>query len=94
MLGACFAAFGNDVAPVGMLLVAYIIGQLGSLIPIPGGAGAVDAGLIGTVVLYGVDATAAAVADRLGKEGVDGSSPSDGFRELPLFGEVFLALDG
>jgi uncharacterized membrane protein YbhN (UPF0104 family) len=62
MLGVCFAAFGNDVPPAGVLLVAYIIGQLGSLIPIPGGIGGVDAGLIGTLVLYGVDATDAAVA--------------------------------
>ena len=37
MLGVCFAAFGHDVPPAGVLLVAYIIGQLGSLIPIPGG---------------------------------------------------------
>jgi uncharacterized membrane protein YbhN (UPF0104 family) len=62
MLGVCFVAFGNDVPPVGVLLVAYILGQLGSLIPIPGGIGGVDAGLIGVLVLYGVDATAAAVA--------------------------------
>jgi uncharacterized membrane protein YbhN (UPF0104 family) len=62
MLGVCFAAFGNEVPPVGVLLVAYILGQLGSLIPIPGGIGGVDAGLIGTLVLYGVDATDAAVA--------------------------------
>jgi uncharacterized membrane protein YbhN (UPF0104 family) len=62
MLGVCFAAFGNDVPPAGVLLVAYIIGQLGSLIPIPGGIGGVDAGLIGTLVLYGVNATDAAVA--------------------------------
>jgi uncharacterized membrane protein YbhN (UPF0104 family) len=62
MLGVCFAAFGNDVPPAGVLLVAYIIGQLGSLIPIPGGIGGVDAGLIGTLVLYGVDATDAAAA--------------------------------
>jgi len=62
MLGVCFAAFGNDVPLVAVLLVAYIIGQLGSLIPIPGGIGGVDAGLIGTLVLYGVDATDAAVA--------------------------------
>jgi uncharacterized membrane protein YbhN (UPF0104 family) len=62
MLGVCFAAFGNDVPPAGVLLVAYIIGQLGSLIPVPGGIGGVDAGLIGTLVLYGVDATDAAVA--------------------------------
>jgi uncharacterized membrane protein YbhN (UPF0104 family) len=62
MLGVCFAAFGNDVPPVAVLLVAYIIGQLGSLIPIPGGIGGVDAGLIGTLVLYGVDASDASVA--------------------------------
>jgi uncharacterized membrane protein YbhN (UPF0104 family) len=62
MLGVCFAAFGNDVPPVGVLLVAYLVGQLGSLIPIPGGIGGVDAGLIGTLVLYGVDPADAAVA--------------------------------
>jgi uncharacterized membrane protein YbhN (UPF0104 family) len=62
MLGVCFPAFGNDVPPVGVLLVAYIIGQLGGLIPIPGGIGGVDGGLIGALVLYGVDAADAAVA--------------------------------
>jgi uncharacterized membrane protein YbhN (UPF0104 family) len=62
MLGVCFKAFGNDVPPVGVLLVAYLVGQLGSLIPIPGGIGGVDGGLIGTLVLYGVDPTDAAVA--------------------------------
>ena len=62
MLGVCFAAFGNDVPPAGVLLLAYIIGLLGGLIPIPGGIGGVDAGLIGTLVVYGVDATDAAVA--------------------------------
>src|SRR6185295_5778372 len=46
----------------GVLLVAYIIGQLGGLIPIPGGFGGVDGGLIGTLVIYGVDAADAAVA--------------------------------
>src|SRR6478735_7661515 len=43
MLGVCFRAFGNDVPPVGVLLVAYLVGQLGGLIPIPGGIGGVDA---------------------------------------------------
>jgi uncharacterized membrane protein YbhN (UPF0104 family) len=62
MLGVCFAAFGNDVPPAGVLLVAYLIGQLGSLIPIPGGIGGVDGGLIGTLVIYGVDPADAAVA--------------------------------
>jgi uncharacterized membrane protein YbhN (UPF0104 family) len=62
MLGVCFTAFGNDIPPVGVLLLAYLIGQLGGLIPIPGGIGGVDAGLIGTLVLYGADPTDAAVA--------------------------------
>jgi uncharacterized membrane protein YbhN (UPF0104 family) len=62
MLGVCFKAFGNHVPPVGVLLVAYLVGQLGSLIPIPGGFGGVDGGLIGTLVLYGIDPTDAAVA--------------------------------
>jgi uncharacterized membrane protein YbhN (UPF0104 family) len=62
MLGVCFKAFGNDVPPAGVLLVAYLVGQLGSLIPIPGGIGGVDGGLIATLVLYGVDPADAAVA--------------------------------
>jgi uncharacterized membrane protein YbhN (UPF0104 family) len=62
MLGVCFEAFGRPVPPVGVLLVAYLIGQLGGLIPVPGGIGGVDGGLIGTLVLYGVDPADAAVA--------------------------------
>jgi uncharacterized membrane protein YbhN (UPF0104 family) len=62
MLGVCFKAFGNPVPPAGVLLLAYLIGQLGGLIPIPGGIGGVDGGLIGTLVLYGASATSAAVA--------------------------------
>src|SRR5256885_2287738 len=54
MLGVCFATFGNDVPPAGVLLVAYIIGQLGGLIPLPGGLGGVDGGLIRTPPLYRV----------------------------------------
>jgi uncharacterized membrane protein YbhN (UPF0104 family) len=62
VLGVCFEAFGNAVPPVGVLLLAYIIGQIGGLIPLPGGIGGVDGGLIGTLVVYGVDAPDAAVA--------------------------------
>jgi uncharacterized membrane protein YbhN (UPF0104 family) len=62
MLAVCFTAFGNDVPPVGVLLIAYLIGQLGGLLPIPGGIGGVDGGLIGTLVLYGAPASDAAVA--------------------------------
>jgi uncharacterized membrane protein YbhN (UPF0104 family) len=62
VLAVCFPAFGNPVPPLAVLLLAYIIGQLGGLIPLPGGIGGLDLGLIGALVLYGVNATDAAVA--------------------------------
>ena len=43
MLGVCFAAFGVAVPPAGVLLMAYLIGQLGGLIPLPGGSAATTA---------------------------------------------------
>ncbi len=61
-LGICFVAFGNSLPALDVLLIAYIIGQLGGLIPLPGGIGGLDLGLIGALVLYGVNATDAAVA--------------------------------
>jgi uncharacterized membrane protein YbhN (UPF0104 family) len=59
---AAFAAFGT-VPPVGPLVFGYTIGQLGGLIPLPGGIGGTDGGLIGAMVLYGapLSLTAAAV---------------------------------
>ncbi|HEX2707019.1 MAG TPA: lysylphosphatidylglycerol synthase domain-containing protein [Solirubrobacterales bacterium] len=62
VLAVCFPAFGNPLPPLDALLLAYIIGQLGGLVPLPGGIGGLDLGLIGALVLYGIDATDAAVA--------------------------------
>ena len=62
MLGVCFLAFGNEAPAGGVLLLAYLIGQLGGLIPIPGGIGGVDGALIGGLVLYGTGVPQAAVA--------------------------------
>jgi len=60
-LAATFAAFGS--APrFGPLVFAYVIGQLGGLIPLPGGVGGTDGGLIGALVLYGSPLTQAAAA--------------------------------
>ena len=42
--------------------MGYLIGELGGLIPVPGGIGGVDAGLVGTLALYHVSLTAAAGA--------------------------------
>ena len=51
VLGACFRAFGYAPA-IGMLVLGYLIGQLGGNIPLPGGIGGVDFGLIGVFLLY------------------------------------------
>jgi uncharacterized protein (TIRG00374 family) len=66
-LGLAFAAVGN-VPTFSTLVLAYLIGQLGNLIPLPGGVGGTEGALIGTFALYGVniaDATAAVLIYRL-----------------------------
>ncbi len=60
-LGAAFAAIGS-LPPVGALLLAYVVGQLGGLIPLPGGVGGADGGLIAALVLYGTPLSSAAAA--------------------------------
>jgi uncharacterized membrane protein YbhN (UPF0104 family) len=62
VLWATFHAFGA-APPLTVILLGYLIGQLGGLLPIPGGIGGIDGGLIGTLVVYGtpVATTAAAV---------------------------------
>jgi uncharacterized protein (TIRG00374 family) len=61
ILWATFRAFGG-APPLAIVWIAYLIGELGGLIPVPGGIGGVDAGLVGTLVLYNVPITAAASA--------------------------------
>jgi uncharacterized protein (TIRG00374 family) len=62
VLWATFHAFGESPA-ITVILMGYLIGQLGGLLPLPGGIGGIDGGLLGTLVVYGtpVAATAAAV---------------------------------
>jgi uncharacterized membrane protein YbhN (UPF0104 family) len=61
VLGVCFLAFGS-VPSFGVLVVAYLIGQLGGLLPLPGGIGGIEGGLIGAFALYQVPLTEATVA--------------------------------
>ncbi|HTU77206.1 MAG TPA: YbhN family protein [Solirubrobacteraceae bacterium] len=61
ILWAGFRALGA-APPVAVLAMAYLIGELGGLIPVPGGIGGLDAGLLGALVLYHVSITAAAGA--------------------------------
>jgi uncharacterized protein (TIRG00374 family) len=66
-LGFGFAAVGR-VPPFGTLVLGYLIGQLGNLLPVPGGVGGTEGALIGMFALYGVnisDGTAAVFIYRL-----------------------------
>jgi uncharacterized protein (TIRG00374 family) len=66
-LGCAFAAVGR-VPAFGNLVLGYLIGQLGNLIPLPGGVGGTEGALIGVFALYGVnlsEATAAVLVYRL-----------------------------
>lgn len=60
-LGCGFAATSHLPA-IGTLLLGYLVGQLGNLIPIPGGVGGTEAGLVGMFAIYGVDVSHAAAA--------------------------------
>jgi uncharacterized membrane protein YbhN (UPF0104 family) len=62
VLWAAFKAFGYS-PDLSIILMGYLIGQLGGLLPLPGGLGGIDGGLLGTLIVYGtpVAVTAAAV---------------------------------
>jgi uncharacterized membrane protein YbhN (UPF0104 family) len=62
VLWAAYNAFGSAPA-LSIILMGYLIGQLGGLLPLPGGLGGIDGGLFGTLIVYGapVASTAAAV---------------------------------
>lgn len=61
VLAACFAAAGS-VPPLATIVLAYQIGYLSNLIPVPGNIGVLDGSLVGMFVLYGVSATTATAA--------------------------------
>jgi uncharacterized membrane protein YbhN (UPF0104 family) len=61
VLWATFHAVGAS-PPLTVILMGYLIGQLGGLLPIPGGIGGIDGGLIGTLIVYGAPAAATAAA--------------------------------
>jgi uncharacterized protein (TIRG00374 family) len=61
-LWAAFHAFGADPPPAAVIVVAYFVGMLGNALPLPGGVGGVDGGMIGALVVFGVDFGLAAVS--------------------------------
>jgi uncharacterized membrane protein YbhN (UPF0104 family) len=61
VLWTAFAAVGSR-PPLAPLVVAYLVGYLANAIPVPGGIGVLDAGLVGALALYGLPVTHAAAA--------------------------------
>jgi uncharacterized protein (TIRG00374 family) len=53
VLWACFHAFG-DPPPLTVIIMGYFVGFLGNLLPLPGGIGGVDGGMIGAFAAFGV----------------------------------------
>jgi uncharacterized protein (TIRG00374 family) len=61
VLWAAFHAFGN-APPVAVLVQAFFVGMLGNLLPLPGGVGGVEGGMIAAYAAFGVDSGLAVVA--------------------------------
>lgn len=60
ILWASFKAFGVSV-PLTVVVQAFFIGMVANLIPLPGGVGGVDAGLLGAFALFEIHGIFAAV---------------------------------
>jgi putative heme transporter len=61
VLWACFHAFGAS-PPKGVIVMAYFVGMLGNTLPLPGGIGGVDGGMIGAFTAFGIDVEVTVVA--------------------------------
>jgi uncharacterized membrane protein YbhN (UPF0104 family) len=62
VLWAAFKAFGHAHPPIATLVMAYLIGSAAGSLPVPGGIGVVEGGMIGLLVLYGAPAICAGIA--------------------------------
>jgi uncharacterized membrane protein YbhN (UPF0104 family) len=61
VLWAMFHAFGT-APPFTVIWMAYFVGMLGNLLPLPGGLGGVEGGMIGAFAAFGVDFNLALLA--------------------------------
>ena len=61
VLWAAFHAFG-DAPPLAVLVQGFFLGMLGNLLPMPGGVGGVEGGMVGAYAAFGVNFELALVA--------------------------------
>jgi uncharacterized membrane protein YbhN (UPF0104 family) len=60
VLDVCFRAFGEAPA-LGVLVLGYFLGHIGNLVPVPGGIGGVEGGMVGVFVACGMPISLAVV---------------------------------
>ena len=60
-LWTCFHAFGSPPT-VAVIVMAYFVGALANALPLPGGLGGVEAGMIGAFLAFGTHASLAILA--------------------------------
>ena len=61
VLWACFHAFGAS-PPKAVIVMSYFVGMIGNTLPLPGGIGGVDGGMIGAFTAFGIDVEVSIVA--------------------------------
>jgi uncharacterized membrane protein YbhN (UPF0104 family) len=61
VLWACFNAFG-EAPSFAIVTVAYFVGMLANTLPLPGGVGGVDGGMVGALIAFGVEPELALIA--------------------------------
>jgi uncharacterized protein (TIRG00374 family) len=61
VLWACFHAFGGR-PPTAVVVMSYFVGMVGNTLPLPGGIGGVDGGMIGAFTAFGVPVETSVVA--------------------------------
>ena len=61
VLWACFHAFGDPPSKA-VIVMAYFVGMMGNVLPLPGGIGGVEGGMIGSFIAFGVPGGLAVVA--------------------------------
>ena len=61
VLWACFHAFGSAPSEA-VIVMAYFVGMLANTLPLPGGIGGVDGGMIGAFTAFGVNVDVSVVA--------------------------------
>jgi putative heme transporter len=61
VLWACFHAFGASPSKA-VIVMGYFVGMFGNALPLPGGIGGVDGGMIGAFTAFGVDVELSVVA--------------------------------